>query len=219
MAEIIENDSGGKKQGKRRSPKKHGAGVDMTPMVDLICLLITFFMLTTAFSKPKVMEITMPEKPKGDETTTDIKVDARKTWSILLGEDDKLYWYWHNDEANGGTPTFDKWHKTNYGPDGIRKFLLETNDATVKEIKELKDKVKSGAITMSEDTLQVRIKDIKSKYQKAKKAPTILIKAVEKAKYRNLVDIIDEMAICNIAGYAVIDPSPEDLAILKNAPK
>jgi biopolymer transport protein ExbD len=218
MAEIIENHGGGKKSGKRRTPRKMGAGVDMTPMVDLICLLITFFMLTTAFAKPKVMEITMPEK---DDKTPEIdknKVDKKRTYSIILGEEDRVYWYWHEDAlTDGGAPVFAKWHKSDYSPEGIRKFLLEKNDITVKEITELKDKVKKGTLVMPNDTLQVRIKEIKKKH--SRKAPTILIKAVEKAKYRNLVDVIDEMAICNVAGYAVVDPSPEDLEILKNAPK
>jgi biopolymer transport protein ExbD len=219
MAEIIESDSGAKKSGKRRSPRKMGAGVDMTPMVDLICLLITFFMLTTAFAKPKVMEITMPEPPKeGDPEPP--KVDAKRTFSVLLGENDAVYWYLHADAAtDGGVPAFAMWKKTNYGPDGIRAFLLEKNEATVKEISELKDKVKTGALVMSNDTLNARIKEIKKKHIRLKENPTILIKAMEKAKYRNLVDIIDEMAICNIASYAVVEPSAEEVEILKNAPK
>jgi biopolymer transport protein ExbD len=221
MAEIISNDSGSKKGGKRRSPRKMGAGVDMTPMVDLICLLITFFMLTTAFSKPKVMEITMPDKTDVPEPDKEVKVDAKRTFSILLGENDKIYWYWHKDaEKDGVAPSFDKWHVTNYGPDGIRKFLLDKNEPTVKDIRELKEKVKTGALVMPNDTLNVRIKEIKRKYNsELKKSPIILIKAVEKAKYRNLVDIIDEMAICNVASYAVVDPMPDELEILKTAPK
>lgn len=218
MAEIIETGGSGKKSGKRRQPRKMGAGVDMTPMVDLMCLLITFFMLTTAFSKPKVMEITMPEKADSTKPDEGIKVAADRTYSILLGEEDKLYWYLHSDAlTEGGTPPLSKWHKTTYGADGIRKFLLDKNEVTIKEITELKDKVKTGALVMSDDTLQVRIKEIKKKH--IKKSPTILIKAVEKAKYRNLVDIIDEMAICNIGSYAVVDPSPEDILLLKQAPK
>jgi biopolymer transport protein ExbD len=66
MAEIIQEEKG-KKGGKRR-PKKQSTRIDMTPMVDLMCLLITFFMLTTAFSKPKVMVITMPEKDQNRST-------------------------------------------------------------------------------------------------------------------------------------------------------
>ena len=46
MAEIIQED---KHKGGKKKPKKHSTHIDMTPMVDLMCLLITFFMLTTAF--------------------------------------------------------------------------------------------------------------------------------------------------------------------------
>lgn len=60
MAEIIQEEKGAK--GAKKRAKKHSTHIDMTPMVDLMCLLITFFMLTTAFSKPKVMEIVLPEK-------------------------------------------------------------------------------------------------------------------------------------------------------------
>ena len=60
MAEIIQEE----KAGGKKKAKKHAPHIDMTPMVDLMCLLITFFMLTTAFSKAKVMEINLPEKIK-----------------------------------------------------------------------------------------------------------------------------------------------------------
>jgi biopolymer transport protein ExbD len=220
MAEIIEADSGSKKEGKRRKPRKMGAEVDMTPMVDLICLLITFFMLTTAFSKPKVMEITMPEKGNEIDPPKDVNVAAIRTYSVLLGENDKIYWYWHQDaEKEGATPSFDKWKRTDYSKDGIRKFLLEKNDVTVKEIEQLKEKVKTGLLVMPNDTLIVKIKEIKKKHSKSNKTPIILIKAVEKAKYRNLVDIIDEMAICDIASYAVVDPAVDEIEMLKSAPK
>ena len=60
MAEIIQEE----KAGGKKKAKKHAPHIDMTPMVDLMCLLITFFMLTTAFSKAKIMEINLPEKLK-----------------------------------------------------------------------------------------------------------------------------------------------------------
>ena len=66
MAEIIANEGGGKKKGKKRA-KKFSTAIDMTPMVDVMCLLLTFFMLTTAFSKPKIMEIGLPEKDQPDD--------------------------------------------------------------------------------------------------------------------------------------------------------
>jgi biopolymer transport protein ExbD len=221
MAEIIESDSGAKKGSKRRMPRKMDAGVDMTPMVDLMCLLITFFMLTTAFAKPKVMEITMPEKNVDPKEST-VKVAADRTYSILLGENDKIYWYWHRDvvdETVSPIPPIEKWKKSNYSKDGIRKFLVEKNEPTIKEVLDLKNKVRTGELLMPVDTLNAKIRDIKRKFNVTlRKSPIILIKADEKAKYRNLITIIDEMAICDIASYAVVDPFPEELELLRAAP-
>ncbi|MBL6950584.1 MAG: biopolymer transporter ExbD, partial [Bacteroidales bacterium] len=64
MAQIQSKDQG---KGGKKKAKRYSTEIDMTPMVDLMCLLITFFMLTTAFAKPKVMVITMPEKDKTEE--------------------------------------------------------------------------------------------------------------------------------------------------------
>lgn len=216
MAEIIENDSGsGKKSGKRR-PKKHSAGVDMTPMVDLMCLLITFFMLTTAFSKPKVMEITMPEQEENPEEQKDNpKVAADRTYSILLTGDDRVYWYWHKDVPEGQAAPA-KLNKTDFSKDGLRKVLLQKNEKTFTEIYDLKEKVKTGELVLSDDSLNAQIRRIK---KADKKAPIILIKADDKVKYKDIVNVIDEMAITNIASYAIVDILPEELLLLEAAPK
>ena len=210
MGEIIEN-SGSSKEGGRRKPKKMGANIDMTPMVDLMCLLITFFMLTTAFSKPKVMEITMPEK--NTEDTKEVKISAERTYTLLLTANDKIYYYHGAIEAGKPLPEL---IKLNYSKDGLRKLLLEKNEKVIKKIQDLKDKVKTGALVLSNDTLNERIRVLK---KSDKKAPIILIKADEKAKYKNLVDVIDDMAICNIASYAVVDITPDELKLLETAPK
>jgi hypothetical protein len=136
-----------------------------------------------------------------------------------MGEKDKVYWYYHKDAAKeGAVPVASYWHKTTFAADGIRKFLLEKNDIAVKEINALKEKVKAGTLVISKDSLTNSIKAIKKKWSKANKSPIILIKADEKAKYRNLVDIIDEMAITNIAGYTVVDITPEEKQILQSLP-
>ena len=72
--------------------KKGAPHTDMTPMVDLGFLLITFFMLATTFSKPKTMEIIKPAKddPKDKDAP---KVNKNRVLSILLGERDKVYFY------------------------------------------------------------------------------------------------------------------------------
>ena len=91
MGEIIVEEKG--KKGGKRQAKKHSTRIDMTPMVDLMCLLITFFMLTTAFSKPKVMVITMPEKTDNPDDKNRPEIPKNRTLNILLTEGHKVYYY------------------------------------------------------------------------------------------------------------------------------
>ncbi|MFA4853683.1 MAG: biopolymer transporter ExbD [Bacteroidales bacterium] len=212
MSEIIQEEK--HEKGGKKKPKKHSTHIDMTPMVDLMCLLITFFMLTTAFSKPKVMEITMPEKDDTQKKEDQTKVQADRTITILMTGDDKIYWY--QGLADPKKPPLPQLVKTNYGKDGIRKMLLHRNKIVFKQIEELKTKVIKGELVMADSTLNKRIKEIK---KSDKKAPIVLIKANDKAKYKNIVDIIDEMAICNVASYAVVDINDVELEMLKTAPK
>jgi biopolymer transport protein ExbD len=211
MGEIIQEEK--QEKGGRRKPKKHSTHIDMTPMVDLMCLLITFFMLTTAFSKPKVMEITMPEKDTKQDQKDKTKIQADRTFNILMSGDDKVYWYQGMADPKQPLPDL---NKTDYSKDGLRKFLLQKNKNVFKQVEALKTKVIKGELVMADSTLNRKIKELK---KSDKKAPIILIKADEKAKYKNIVDVIDEMAICNVASYAVVDISKEELVMLKNAPK
>ncbi len=210
MAEIIEQEKG-KKGGKRR-PKKQSTRIDMTPMVDLMCLLITFFMLTTAFSKPKVMVITMPEKTK--EKEPEVKIAAYRTLTILLTGDDVVYYY--AGEANPRKPPLPPLVKSDFSKDGIRKVLLEKNKDLFRQITEYRDKRVSGKLLVADTTAESAIKKMKKDDMKG---PIVLIKADDKAKYKDVVNIIDEMAICNIASYAVVDINPVELEMLKTAPK
>ena len=210
MAEIIQEEKG-KKGGKRR-PKKQSTRIDMTPMVDLMCLLITFFMLTTAFSKPKVMVITMPEKKT--EKEPEVKIAAWRTLTILLTGDDIVYYY--AGEANPRKPPLPALTKSNFSKDGIRKVLLEKNKDLFRQITEYRDKRVSGKLLVADTTAESAIKKMKKEDMKG---PIVLIKADDKAKYKDVVNIIDEMAICNVASYAVVDINPIELEMLKTAPK
>jgi len=212
MAEIIQEEK--QEKGGRKKRKKLSTDIDMTPMVDLMCLLITFFMLTTAFSKPKIMEITMPEPPDPTKPSPPVTVQADRTYNILMSGDDKVYYY--QGLADPRKPPLPELIKTSYSKDGIRKMLLQKNKNVFKQIEELKTKVLKGELVMADSTLNRKIKEIK---KSDRKSPIIIIKADDKAKYKNIVDIIDEMAICNIAGYAVVDISPVELDMLKTAPK
>ena len=120
MAEL-NTGGGGDKGGKVRS-KKQSTRVDLTAMVDLAFLLITFFMLTTSLSKPLAMDIAKPDK---DEKNPDNKLEVKQsqTMTILLVKNDQIAWYM--GEAGKSAPTIQ-------GYAGIRKSLLE-NKKKVKE--------------------------------------------------------------------------------------
>jgi biopolymer transport protein ExbD len=122
MGEIIVEEKG--KKGGKRKPKKHSTRIDMTPMVDLMCLLITFFMLTTAFSKPKVMVITMPEKDPKEDIKDAPKISAERTLNILLTADHKVYYYQGMIDPKKPLPEL---VKTDFSKDGIRKVILLRN--------------------------------------------------------------------------------------------
>ena len=177
MAELNTGDDGGGKGGKVRS-KKQNSKVDLTAMVDLAFLLITFFMLTTSLSKPQSMPLGLPAK---DDTLTKIKplkTDQRRTVTIILGAKDRVKWYHGLLDAPevGGAPT-----TTDYTKDGIRKELLKR----VQSIPEVMGDKDKGMI--------------------------VIIKPTKKSTYKNLVDILDEMAICKVPTYAIVNEfSPEE---------
>ena len=171
MAEIQEKGGGGK-GGKQRA-KKASTRIDMTPMVDLGFLLLTFFILTTTFAKPQTMEINMPVKPATEEQQTPLK--ASNALTLLLGENDKIYWYAGLPDA----PAAPGVQITDYSAGGLRKILLERTKTNPKLV--------------------------------------VLIKPMEEARYKNLVDVLDEMNITDTSKYAIVDVDPRDEKLVKQA--
>src|ERR1700748_3148483 len=114
MAELDTSGGGKHKGGKVRS-KKVSTRIDLTAMVDLAFLLITFFMFTTTLAKKKAMDLAMPDN---SDTRVQLPVAATRSMTILLGSHNKLEWYM--GEAGKSAPTVD-----NYGKDGLRKALIE----------------------------------------------------------------------------------------------
>lgn len=121
MAELNQ-DSGKNKGGKVRS-KKSGGKVDLTAMVDLAFLLITFFMLTTSLNKPQAMDVAMPDKNVETDRQTDINVDEHRSVTLVLGSDDKIVWY-QGDVNNplAGPEVID------YSVEGLRAVLLRMKE-------------------------------------------------------------------------------------------
>lgn len=103
MAELNTSGGGGKKGGKVRT-KKQATRVDLTAMVDLAFLLITFFMLTTSLSKPQAMDVAKPDKDE-DNPENRLELKASMTMTILLGKNDKVAWYM--GEAGESAPTIE----------------------------------------------------------------------------------------------------------------
>jgi biopolymer transport protein ExbD len=197
MAEIIQEE---KQKGGKKKPKKGYAHIDMTPMVDLMCLLLTFFMLTTAFSKPKVMEIVLPEKIRKNEKVEPPKIAESRTLNIILGPEDKVYWYPGKADPASPPPL----QETDFSATGIRQVLLDRNRALFKKIDDFEKKVVSGEIEIKQDSLAAAIKQLKTDDDTG---PIVLIKAYKTSKYKNFVDIIDEMSIVGIARYTFTDIS------------
>jgi biopolymer transport protein ExbD len=197
MAEIIQEEKG--KGGKKRA-KKLPPHMDMTPMVDLMMLLITFFMLTTSMSKPKVMDITLPDKIT-DPNQEAPKISASRTLNIILGPENKIYWYPGGvkpEDYNNLPPLME----TDFSATGIRQLLLERNRALFKKIDDFNQQVISGKIEISQDSVAGAIRSLKNIDDTG---PIVLIKAYKAANYGNFVDILDEMNICGIARYTFVD--------------
>jgi biopolymer transport protein ExbD len=172
MAELDTSQKGGhgKKGGKKRS-KKASTRIDLTPMVDLGFLLVTFFMLTTTFKKPQTMEINMPINDKTIDPTQRTNVKESNAFTILIDGENKLYWY--SGMMKGEDTDI---HSTNYSATGLRQTLLQ------KKTKEL----------------------------------VVMIKPSDKANYKNVVDVLDEMNITDISKYALVDISPDELKLIKD---
>ena len=182
-----------KSRGGKKKPKKGDARVDMTPMVDLMSLLITFFMLTAAFSKPKVMEIVLPEKVRKNEKVEPPKIAESRTLNIILGPDDKVFWY-----PGKADPDVTVLQETDFSAGGIRQVLLDRNRALFRKIDQFEKDVISGKIDIKQDSMRNAISQLKKDDDTG---PIVLIKAFKTSKYKNFVDIIDEMSIVGIARY------------------
>ena len=201
-AEVQE--SGGK-NGKSKQ-KKFAVRVDFTPMVDMNMLLITFFMLCTTLSKPQTMEISMPSNDKSITEQQKSMVKASQAITLLLGADNKLYYY----EGEPNYKDYTSLKETSYTPDGIRSILLQKNVAAVNKVRALKQQKLD--LKISEEEYRKQVSEIKSE----KDTPTVIIKATDDASYKNLIDALDEMQICNIGKYVITDIAEADEFLMKN---
>ncbi|MCX6350297.1 MAG: biopolymer transporter ExbD [Bacteroidetes bacterium] len=176
MAEISSDGGGSHKKVKGKPKgKKMSTHIDMTPMVDLAFLLLTFFMLATSFSRPHAMEVIYPEKPKNDKDIPELPKERALTF--LVGKNDKLLYYY------GLLDKSTQLENADYSPESIRKIVMDR---------------------------MVYAKN----YSKDHQGLFVMIKATEDARYKNIVDIFDEMNITKAPNYAIMDILPEEKKML-----
>src|SRR5215212_1256259 len=100
MAEMDTSSGGGHKKGPGvKKQKKLSTRVDLTPMVDLGFLLITFFIFTTTMSQPTAMQLFLPKDT--DKPEEQNKVKASGALTVMLGKNDVIYYYEGELQPNG----------------------------------------------------------------------------------------------------------------------
>ena len=205
---------------KESKQKKVDVRVDFTPMVDMMMLLITFFMLCTSLSKPQTMNLTMPSNDKNVQEQDKTATKASQTITIFVGAKDAIYYV-------AGIPNYSDpscLKQTTWGKNGIRKVLIEhqTEDGSipVQTIMQAKAKLDQDRAAnpskYTEESYTKALDEIKNGNVGGQKIPTltIIIKATDNSSYKNLVDALDEMQICSIGKFVVDKLTPEDKSLL-----
>ncbi|MGG6545550.1 UNVERIFIED_CONTAM: biopolymer transporter ExbD [Prevotella sp. 15_C9] len=204
--------------------KKMNVRVDFTPMVDMLMLLITFFMLCTTLSKPSTMELTMPSK---DINQPDVKKNEAKeshSITIFIGDGDKMFYGEGKPQLNN--PDWLKPADWSTGKTGIRYVLQhkevdEGRSVPYEDLhiamQELQKKKAANEAAYPDSIYQAEVANIKMGNINGKKVPTltVIIKPTDKAAYRHLVDILDEMQISYIGTYVIDKLSAEEKALLE----
>jgi biopolymer transport protein ExbD len=157
--------------------------VDLTAMVDLGFLLITFFMFTTTLVKQKAMPIV---KPYFEDIGDHAPIKKSRTLSILLGENDKVYWYVGSDDSDLNEIELDS---TDFSDQGIRKVLLRRKQEV------------ANLYAFESDT--------------TKRDLVVLIKSMGTAKYRCMVSLMDEIIITDCKQYAIVEMDRIDSLIMR----
>lgn len=208
-------------QKKESKQKKMNVRVDFTPMVDMLMLLITFFMLCTTLSKPSTMELTMPSN---DDTTQEEQKNEAKgsqTVTIYLAANNKIYYVEYDDEGNAK-----ELQETTWSNKGIRDVLRyhAIGDGTkpanriILAVEELKQKRSQNPKQWPDSIYQKELAKLKRGDLGTEKIPTltVVIKPTDNSTFNNMIDALDEMQILSIGTYVIDKLNDNDLKILKD---
>lgn len=216
MASI---DSGGGDSGHKKGPgvkkaKKLSTRVDMTPMVDLGFLLITFFVFTATMSSPKAMDLRMPKDVDDPTKQTEAKESGALT--ILLGKGNQVYYYEGKLDETGSGFKSATWK--------------EIRDEIIDKKKRVMDKHQHD-YNYPESECKRRQENAKNpKDPRDRPDPdwenacldrdfVVIIKPDQDATYKNTVDILDEMKINQVKTYAMVKIFPQEYELIQATEK
>jgi biopolymer transport protein ExbD len=199
MASI---DSGAEQGGKKgpgvKKAKKLSTRVDMTPMVDLGFLLITFFVFTATMSSPTTLDLNMPKDIKKQDEQTEVKESSVLT--IMLGKGDQVYYYEGKLVVDA---TGNNFKQTTFK--GIR-------DIIVNKKKEVMDRYYQRPDPACEAEAKAKGKPVSNC---ADKDFVVIIKPSDDATDKNTVDILDEMTINQVRTYAMVKIGEVEYELIK----
>jgi biopolymer transport protein ExbD len=196
MADIANT---GLQRGKRPS-KLTRIKLDMTPMVDLAFLLLTFFVLTATFTKPKSMEMIFPSKDS--EVLNPIKNGI----TFLISENKLFYYEGEFKSANDKNATQLKELSIS---SELKPFLIRKYAPAKAKIMGLEKQFQNHQLVDS--VFLKRVADVK----RDKDNPTILVKADDKASYKNIIDVVDEVNGVTGSKYVMVDMSKVEFELIK----
>ncbi len=185
MAELDTSGGGHKKKGPGvKKGKKLSTRVDLTPMVDLGFLLITFFIFTTTMSQPTAMKLFLPDDKVNPEEQNKAKESGVLT--IMMGADNHIYYYEGQlkVDASGNNFMSASYNGENSIRDVIRKKKADVRSRATDPENPEKDFV-------------------------------VVIKPGKECTYKNVIDILDEMAINVVKKYALVDISADEAKLVE----
>lgn len=155
----------------------------------------------------------MPVKDKDLTDAEKNKVPAEHTLTMILTKDNVVYWYFGVADPNKPLPAL---NKSNFSKDGIRKVLIAENNKRHNAFKQIEDwKKEVAAGKLEEADYKEKVKAFRAQYKTS--SLIVLLKPDKDAKYKNVVDALDEMAICNIGSYALLEANQVEDMMVANA--
>ncbi len=200
--------------------KKMNARVDFTPMVDMMMLLVTFFMLCTTLAKPQTMEIAMPTNKTEEKNRS--QVDTKEAVSVILDEDNKVYVYTGKptDAPNTMRQVYFTSDKPVDGLKSLHETLKKHNPAydkaeNIRKEYEARLNRMTGSAKGAQEALQAEFEEKFNAVKSEKGTPQVIIKPCDGSNYDNLIETLDEMTLCNIGKYVIVPIDDTDKATLE----